>query len=113
MEYIIIGTITIEIIKSYLKIIKNDKDRSFPRNSKTPFTKWNIKGYSVNSQLVKILELDKILKLIAKLIANNIKTFVIFCIFYLMTFKNKLYNGFKIFTIFTYFYPSYFLMTYK
>ncbi len=79
LAHIINGTITIEIIKSYLKIIKNDKDRSFPRNSKTPFTKWNIKGYSVNSQLVKILEhilnetvseLDKNLKLIAKSISN-------------------------------------------
>lgn len=85
--YIIDGTLTtnhIELfIKAYVKVIKNEKDRTFPRNSKTPFTKWYVKGYSVHSQLIKVLDaivgnnvntLNKNLKLIANSIKNISKT---------------------------------------
>ncbi len=61
-------------IKSYIIIVKNETDREFPRFSKTPFTKWYVKGYSKNSEIVKILnamdndtveQLNKNLKIIA------------------------------------------------
>lgn len=39
--------------KSYIVQYKNDKDRSFPRISKTPFTKWYVKGYSEMTQINK------------------------------------------------------------
>jgi hypothetical protein len=61
--------------KRDIKIIKNKTGRSFPRMSKTPFTKWNIKGYSELSQYKKIVrsiinkdltDLNKNLKMKAK-----------------------------------------------
>jgi len=65
--------------KSYIKIVVNKKDRTFPRNSKTPFTKWYIKGYSDQTKFMKIIDyiinntvdkLNKNLKTIAKRIIN-------------------------------------------
>ena len=41
--------------KCFMHKIKNDEDRSFPRQSKTPFTKWYVKEYSAGSSLVKII----------------------------------------------------------
>lgn len=66
-----------DFCKSYIKIIQNKTDRHFPRNSKTPFTKWYIKGYSNQTKYLSIIdaiindkvnELNKNLKTIAKLI---------------------------------------------
>ena len=42
--------------KSYIKQIKNEVNRSFPRVSKTPFTKWYVKSRILISQYAKILE---------------------------------------------------------
>ena len=42
--------------KSYIIIITNEKDRSFSRNAKTPFTKWYIKGYSEMTKYAKIVD---------------------------------------------------------
>jgi hypothetical protein len=86
LKYIISGKLTMEIInkfcKSYIKIIKNETDRHFERISKTPFTKWYLKGYSQMSQMTKIItaiinktlnKLNKNLKLKAKKIIEIIK----------------------------------------
>jgi hypothetical protein len=60
--------------KSYIRIIKNEDDRHFPRVSNRPFSKWSLKCYSASSRYIKILvaienktvnELDKNLKIIA------------------------------------------------
>lgn len=65
--------------KNYIQIIKNKTGRSFPRFSKTPFTKWYLKGYSKMTQLSKIIKaiidgttdkLNKNLKMEAKRIIN-------------------------------------------
>ncbi len=62
---------------AYIKMIKNKKDRKFPRISKKPFSKWYIKSYSNLAKYMKIIDaikthtiskLDKNLKTIA----NNI-----------------------------------------
>ena len=79
LKEILYGTLTKEKLdifckKNILKI-KNEKDRSFPRYSKTPFTKWYIKGYSDITKFSKIVyaiisgtvnELNKNLKTLAK-----------------------------------------------
>ena len=65
-------------IKNYVKIIKNKKNRHFPRTSKTPFTKWYLKGYSASTTIIRILEaittntVDKLNKNL-KLKASKIK----------------------------------------
>ena len=72
------GTLNVQNVnkfcKNYIKIIKNEGGRSFPRSSKTPFTKWYIKDYSNLTKCAKIIkafldktisELDKNLKIIA------------------------------------------------
>jgi hypothetical protein len=68
-----------EFCKSHIKIISNEKNRSFPRTSKTPFTKWYIKGYSNHTKYMTIIEaiknndltnLNKNLKSIAKRIIS-------------------------------------------
>lgn len=68
-------------IENNLKIVKNELNRTFPRISNIPFTKWNIKSYSNSAQIIKILkhilnktenELDKNLKIIASKIKNII-----------------------------------------
>jgi hypothetical protein len=41
--------------EEYIKKTNNKKDRSFPRTSKTPFTKWYVKKYSNNAALIKII----------------------------------------------------------
>lgn len=65
--------------KNYIKIIQNKKDRSFPRISKTPFTKWYIKSYSNLTKYFKIIKaisdddtdsLNKNLKIIANRIIS-------------------------------------------
>ena len=67
------------LLKNNIEIIKNELDRKFPRQSITPYTKWNIKGYSINSQTIQVLEaiindnindLNKNLKLMASRISN-------------------------------------------
>lgn len=61
----------------YCKIIINEKDRSFPRHSKTPFSKWYIKSYSELSKYEQIKQaidendIDSLNKNL-KLITNNI-----------------------------------------
>jgi hypothetical protein len=73
------GTLTDELLdkfcKSYIKISQNKTNRSFPRTSKTPFSKWYIKGYSNLTKYMKVIEailnnkvneLNKNLKTIAK-----------------------------------------------
>lgn len=66
-------------INNYIVIIKNEINRSFPRNSKTPFTKWYIKGYSELTKYSKIInsikngtidQLNKNLKMIANKIVS-------------------------------------------
>lgn len=56
---LLMGKMTGEIItnfeKKYCKIIKTEKGRQYVRESKTPFTKWYVKAYSCNSEIVKIL----------------------------------------------------------
>lgn len=41
--------------ESYIEIIQNKDDRSFPRIAKTPFTKWYVKGYSNLTKLSKVI----------------------------------------------------------
>jgi hypothetical protein len=69
---------TILNAEKQLLIIKNEPNRSFPRTSKTPFTKWNAKGYSVGSEIIKILrvlndEIDNNLNKNLKVLMNKIK----------------------------------------
>lgn len=77
------GTLTNAILdqfcNSYIKIIQNKKDRTFPRTSKTPFSKWYIKGYSNQTKYMTIIDailnnkintLNKNLKTIAKRIKS-------------------------------------------
>jgi Transposase DDE domain len=68
-----------EFCKTYIKIIYNKENRSFPRTSKTPFTKWYVKGYSNQTKYMSIIEaikgndlsnLNKNLKTIAKRIIS-------------------------------------------
>ena len=63
----------------YIITVKNEKNRSFPRNSKIPFTKWYIKGYSEPTKYARIVDalinktvnkLDKNLKMIANKIVS-------------------------------------------
>ena len=60
LDNILNGTPNEEILdkfcKSYIKIVQNRKNRSFPRTSKTPFSKWYIKGYSNQTKYMKIIE---------------------------------------------------------
>jgi hypothetical protein len=63
--------------KICVKINKNEINRSFPRTSKTPFSKWYIKGYSEATKMSKIIKAiinDKIdsLNKNLKTIANKI-----------------------------------------
>ena len=46
----------IDKIGAYVKIVKNKDDRKFPRISKTPFTKWNSKSYSIHAEINKIIQ---------------------------------------------------------
>jgi len=74
-----------QFCKSYIKLVHNKNNRSYPRTSKTPFTKWYIKGYSNLTKYMKIIEaitdnkinkLNKNLKMIARKIIsiNNINS---------------------------------------
>jgi hypothetical protein len=65
--------------KTYIIVIKNAVNRTFPRSSKTPFTKWYIKAYSEATKFTKIIsaitentvdKLNKNLKMIAKKILS-------------------------------------------
>lgn len=60
---IIKGQLTEEMMETfmetYIKIIKNKKERSFPRISKTPFSKWYLKSYSCNAKLLEIIRAYK------------------------------------------------------
>jgi len=67
------------LCKSYIKIIQNKVNRSHPRTSKTPFSKWYIKGYHNQTKWCKIIdsiinntvnELNKNLKTLAKQIMS-------------------------------------------
>ena|ERR1700722_3501996 len=59
LYHLIYGHITNDILISFCKLnvlfYNNKKGRSFPRNSKTPFTKWYVKGYSNQSKYRKIV----------------------------------------------------------
>jgi hypothetical protein len=68
-----------QFCNSYIKIVQNKTDRSYPRTAKTPFTKWYIKGYSNQTKYMKIInsivndkidELNKNLKTLAKQIIS-------------------------------------------
>ena len=65
----------VDFENKYLKIIKYEFDRKYPRTSKTPFTKWYVKSYSASARYAKLLRairdgktntLDKNLKLKVK-----------------------------------------------
>jgi len=45
--------------KSYISFNKVKKNRIFPRISKTPFTKWYVKQYSISSDYDKIFKAIK------------------------------------------------------
>jgi hypothetical protein len=69
-------------LDTYIKIQTNKYDRSFARKSKTPFTKWYIKGYSEMTKFSKIINaieegkinnLNKNLKVLASKIELNYK----------------------------------------
>lgn len=77
------GTLNDELLdkfcESYIKIIQNKTNRSFPRTSKTPFSKWYVKGYSNLTKYMTVIEailndnvneLNKNLKTIAKNIVS-------------------------------------------
>ena len=66
--------------KNYAILHKNELGRSFPRTSKTPYTKWYIKGYIESTKYSKIFDaianntvdkLSKQLKKIASTILIN------------------------------------------
>lgn len=68
-----------QFCKTYIKIVKNKDNRSFPRTSNTPFSKWYVKGYSNLTKYMTIIEaikendltkLNKNLKTIAKKIIS-------------------------------------------
>lgn len=65
--------------EKYIIVLKNKTNRSFPRTSKTPFTKWYIKGYSNHTKFMAIIDaikgnsvckLNKNLRTIAKKIVS-------------------------------------------
>jgi hypothetical protein len=43
------------LYKYFIKKVYNKENRHFERISKTPFSKWNIKSYSINSENIKII----------------------------------------------------------
>jgi hypothetical protein len=57
------GELTEEMLhkftESSVHIIKNKIGRSYPRASKTPFTKWYVKSYSLLSSFKKIINAIK------------------------------------------------------
>ena len=58
LEKIVCGNLQIEVIikiKCYIKLVKNKNDRTFPRISNTPFSKWNSKSYSIHAEMNKII----------------------------------------------------------
>jgi hypothetical protein len=67
--------------KLYIRVSQNKKNKTFPRTSKTPFSKWYVKGYSNHTKYTKILnaiyndtidELNKNLKtLMSKFVSIN------------------------------------------
>ena len=83
LNFIVNGKLTAEKLdlfcQTHIKIIKNKEDRSFPRTSKTLFTKWYIKGYSNLTKYMSIIEaikandlskLNKNLKTLAKKVTS-------------------------------------------
>ena len=46
----------LNFIEAYCVTIRNKKDRSFPRVSKTPFTKWYVKDYSAKTGMLRIIK---------------------------------------------------------
>jgi hypothetical protein len=59
LEKIINGSLTVEDIynaKYFALTVVNNDERHFPRISKTPFTKWYVKGYSNYSEINKIVD---------------------------------------------------------
>jgi len=75
------NTIINQFCKLYIKIVQNKVDRSFPRTSKTPFSKWYIKGYYGHTKYMQLIDaitnnkigdLNKNLKTIAmKIVSIN------------------------------------------
>ena len=45
-----------QFYESYIVLVKNKRNRSFPRRSNIPFTKWYIKKYSDSTKYIKIKE---------------------------------------------------------
>jgi len=45
-----------QFCSNYIIIVRNRLNRSFPRTSKKPFTKWYIKGYSNQTRFMRIVE---------------------------------------------------------
>lgn len=43
-------------MRTFIKIIINKKNRSFPRVAKTPYTKWYVKGYADVTKFLKIIK---------------------------------------------------------
>ena len=67
--------------KTYVILVKNAKGRSFPRFSKTPYTKWNLMGYGEMTKFSVIIDAIKNktvddLKANLKKIAKNILSIV-------------------------------------
>ena len=60
LSHVINSSLTEEIINKfadcYVKIIKNETNRSFDRIAKTPFKKWYVKGYHNIYKYTKIVE---------------------------------------------------------
>lgn len=76
LYYIIYGqlrnNILIKFCDKHIKYYKNKKDRSFPRESKMPFTKWYIKKYSDQTKYMKII--NAIIKGNVNKLNKNLKT---------------------------------------
>ena len=81
---LITGNVTEKSYKSickYIVISINEKGRSFPRSSKTPFSKWYIKDYSERTKYARIInaiineEVNKLPKNL-KTLAQKIKIMI-------------------------------------
>jgi hypothetical protein len=82
LDKIINGNLSINDLNNismYTKVVINKKNRTFPRISKTAFTKWYVKSYSIYAEINKIInsivtndvdKLNKNKKLLAKRILS-------------------------------------------
>jgi len=76
LKTILDKTLTYHILdvfcKSYIVMIFNKNNRTFPRVSKTPFTKWYVKGYSNHTKYLSII--DAIINDTVNTLNKNLKT---------------------------------------